>query len=179
MGEQLLRWYGECHGLRWMSLRYFNAAGASADAAIGEDCSETLNLVPLVIKATLGLRPPVQVFGTDFPTPDGTAVRDYIHVEDLADGHLARPRSARAAAAPAAAVNLGTGTARRCARSSSGRGAVSGQDGAGRVRRRAAPATPPPSSPTTGSRAQVLGWRPDHELEDIVGLGLALARRPS
>ena len=71
-----------------MSLRYFNAAGASSDAAIGEDWTRSLNLVPLVMKATLGRAPSVQVFGTDYPTPDGTCIRDYIHVEDLADAHI-------------------------------------------------------------------------------------------
>ena len=76
-------------GLRWVSLRYFNAAGASADAVDrrGLQTSRSTSC-PLVMKATLGLRPPVQVFGTDFPTPDGTAIRDYIHVDDLADGHV-------------------------------------------------------------------------------------------
>src|SRR5258708_36040795 len=87
MGEQMLGWYGERRGLQWVSLRYFNASGASADAAIGEDPNVTLNLVPLGMKATLGLRPPEQVFGTDFPTSHGTAVRDYIHVNDRAAGH--------------------------------------------------------------------------------------------
>ena len=88
MCEQLLRWHGAVHGLRWMSLRYFNASGAASDGAIGEDPSVSLNLVPIVMMATLGLRPPVRVFGSDFPTPDGTCVRDYIHVEDLATAHL-------------------------------------------------------------------------------------------
>jgi UDP-glucose-4-epimerase GalE len=109
MGEQMLKWYGELHGLRWLSLRYFNAAGASSDAAIGEDFSQSLNLIPLVMKATLGLCQSVQVFGTDFPTPDGTAVRDYIHVEDLADGHL-RALDYLEGGGDSAAVNLGTGT---------------------------------------------------------------------
>jgi UDP-glucose-4-epimerase GalE len=109
IGEQMLRWYGEALGLRWMSLRYFNAAGASFDGSIGEDFVQSLNLVPLVMKATLGLRPAVQVFGTDFPTPDGTAVRDYIHVEDLAEGHL-RALDHLSAGGASGAVNLGTGT---------------------------------------------------------------------
>jgi UDP-glucose 4-epimerase len=92
-----------------MSLRYFNASGASTDAAIGEDMSHTFNLVPLVMKAALGLRPAVQVFGTDFPTPDGTAVRDYIHVEDLADGHVRALQHLEGGGA-SGALNLGTGT---------------------------------------------------------------------
>jgi len=108
MGEQLLRWYGDVHAMQWMSLRYFNAAGASSDAQIGEDFRYTMNLVPLVMKATLGLRPPVRVFGTDFPTPDGTAVRDYIHVDDLAGGHLLALEHLERGGA-SSAVNLGTG----------------------------------------------------------------------
>jgi len=88
MVETILRWYGVTSGLRSVSLRYFNAAGASDDALIGEDWTRSLNLVPLVMKAILGKRPPVQVMGTDYPTPDGTGIRDYIHVDDLADAHI-------------------------------------------------------------------------------------------
>ena len=86
--ERILGWYGVTHGLRAVSLRYFNAAGASFDARIGEDWTFSVNLVPLVMKAVLGAGPPVKVFGTDYPTPDGTCIRDYIHVDDLADAHL-------------------------------------------------------------------------------------------
>jgi UDP-glucose-4-epimerase GalE len=109
IGEQLLRWHGEIHGLPWMSLRYFNAAGASSDGTIGEDPTVSLNLVPLVMAASLGTRPPLQVFGQDFPTPDGTCIRDYIHVEDLADGHVRALEHLEAGGA-SDVVNLGTGT---------------------------------------------------------------------
>ncbi len=78
----------ETIGLRSVSLRYFNAAGASADAAIGEDWSMSQNLVPLVMKALLGFSGPLNVFGNDYQTPDGTCTRDYIHVEDLAAAHI-------------------------------------------------------------------------------------------
>ena len=88
MVERILGWYGATHGVRAVNLRYFNAAGASADAAIGEDWSRSQNLVPLVMKATLGRIPAMQVFGTDYPTADGTCIRDYIHVDDLADAHI-------------------------------------------------------------------------------------------
>ena len=108
MVERILGWYGTTHGLRAVSLRYFNAAGASDDAAIGEDWSMALNLVPLVMKATLGHRPPVQVFGTDYPTPDGTCIRDYIHVDDLADAHV-RALGYLSAGGPTIALNVGTG----------------------------------------------------------------------
>ena len=75
-------------GMRSVSLRYFNAAGASSDSSIGEDWSMSQNLVPLVMKAILGFSGPLNVFGNDYPTPDGTCIRDYIHVEDLADAHI-------------------------------------------------------------------------------------------
>ena len=75
-------------GMRSVSLRYINAAGASSDSSIGEDWSMSQNLVPLVMKAILGFSGPLNVFGNDYPTPDGTCIRDYIHVEDLADAHI-------------------------------------------------------------------------------------------
>ena len=86
--EQMLAWFDACHDLRSVSLRYFNVAGASLDASIGEDWTYTLNLIPLVMKAALGKIPALRVFGTDYPTPDGTAIRDYIHILDLADAHV-------------------------------------------------------------------------------------------
>ncbi len=108
MVERILGWYGVTHGVRAVSLRYFNAAGASADAAIGEDWSRSQNLVPLVMKATLGKRPPVPVFGTDYPTADGTCIRDYIHVDDLSDAHI-RALGYLRDGGSTVALNLGTG----------------------------------------------------------------------
>ncbi len=106
--EQILRWYGVTSGLRTVSLRYFNAAGASLDNVIGEDWTHSANLIPVVMKAALGKRPPVQVFGSDYPTHDGTAVRDYIHVEDLADAHI-RALDHLAGNGDSVSLNLGTG----------------------------------------------------------------------
>jgi UDP-glucose 4-epimerase len=88
MAEKVLKWYDVAFGLKSINLRYFNAAGASLDGKLGEDWSVTLNLVPLVMKAALGKAPSVKVFGTDYPTPDGTCIRDYIHVVDLAIAHV-------------------------------------------------------------------------------------------
>lgn len=85
--ERVIHWYGQTHGVRWASLRYFNAAGASSDGVLGENWDMSTNLLPLVMKAALGASGPVKVFGDDYPTPDGTGVRDYIHVEDLAIAH--------------------------------------------------------------------------------------------
>jgi UDP-glucose 4-epimerase len=84
--EQILSWYGRIHGVQWTSLRYFNAAGASAER--GEDHAVETHLIPLALRATAGLGPELEIFGLDYPTPDGTCVRDYIHVEDLAQAHL-------------------------------------------------------------------------------------------
>ncbi len=106
--ERVLSWYGETHGLRSVSLRYFNAAGASLDGVIGEDWSVTTNLIPLVMKAVLGESGPVQVFGNDYPTPDGTGIRDYIHVEDLARAHVAALDYLDDGGV-STAINLGTG----------------------------------------------------------------------
>jgi UDP-glucose-4-epimerase GalE len=109
MVEQMLSWYGPCHGLDSVSLRYFNAAGASFDALIGEDWAVTLNLVPRAMKAALERGPKLQVYGSDYPTPDGTAIRDYIHVDDLADAHVKALEYLERGGATTA-VNLGTGT---------------------------------------------------------------------
>jgi len=95
-------------GLHSVSLRYFNAAGASADASIGEDWSMSQNLVPLVMKAILGFSGPLNVFGNDYPTPDGTCIRDYIHVDDLADAHV-KALDYLSTGGKSLACNVGTG----------------------------------------------------------------------
>ena len=89
MFEKILHWYERQHGLQYVCLRYFNAAGASDDASLGENWDFSENLVPHVMKAVLGRSAGLKVFGNDWPTPDGTGVRDYIHVEDLASAHVA------------------------------------------------------------------------------------------
>lgn len=86
LSERILRWYGRLHGLRWIALRYFNAAGATARC--GEDHEPETHLIPLALRAALGRSEPLKVFGTDYPTRDGTCVRDYVHVADLAEAHL-------------------------------------------------------------------------------------------
>ena len=106
--ERVIEWYGRTHGVHWVSLRYFNAAGAADDGSLGEDWSVTTNLVPLVMKAALGAGPPVRVLGDDYPTADGTGVRDYVHVEDLAAAHVAALDHLQRGGANLT-VNLGTG----------------------------------------------------------------------
>ena len=84
--EKILRWYDEIHGLKFVSLRYFNAAGATAN--FGEDHRLETHLIPNVLKVALGQKPQVEIFGTDYETPDGTCIRDYIHIVDLARAHV-------------------------------------------------------------------------------------------
>ncbi|MHC5035173.1 MAG: UDP-glucose 4-epimerase GalE [Planctomycetota bacterium] len=86
--EQVLADYAAAYGLRYASLRYFNAAGAALDGEIGEDHDPETHLIPLVIFAALGKHDSITIFGTDYPTPDGTCVRDYVHVLDLASAHV-------------------------------------------------------------------------------------------
>jgi UDP-glucose-4-epimerase GalE len=86
--ERALADYAAAYAWGYAALRYFNAAGASADGAIGEDHDPETHLIPLILQAILGQRPAIEIFGTDYPTPDGTCIRDYIHVEDLAEAHL-------------------------------------------------------------------------------------------
>jgi UDP-glucose 4-epimerase len=88
MVERLLHWADRCHGLRSACLRYFNAAGAHPDGILGEDHDPETHLIPLVLDAAAGRRSHIEIFGDDYPTPDGTCVRDYIHVCDLADAHV-------------------------------------------------------------------------------------------
>ena len=87
MVEQAMADYAAAYGWGCTALRYFNASGAAADGSIGEDHDPETHLIPLVIQAAMKKRPHIEVFGTDYPTPDGTCIRDYIHVEDLAEAH--------------------------------------------------------------------------------------------
>jgi UDP-glucose 4-epimerase len=100
--EKILKWYDIIHGLRFVSLRYFNAAGASEK--FGEDHRHETHLIPNVLKVALGQKKHVEIFGSDYETPDGTCIRDYIHIIDLAAAHIL------ALGTPASAFyNLGTG----------------------------------------------------------------------
>lgn len=88
MMETMMRWCDRCIGIRYVSLRYFNAAGAAMDGSLGEDHNPETHLIPLILQVPLGKRDHISVFGTDYPTKDGTCIRDYIHVEDLASAHV-------------------------------------------------------------------------------------------
>src|SRR5256714_13725640 len=106
--ERALHWYAGAYGLRFAALRYFNAAGADIDGEIGEGHEPETHLIPRVLRAALGTGEPVEVYGSDYPTADGTAIRDYIHVADLGDAHV-RALGYLGAGGENGAMNLGTG----------------------------------------------------------------------
>ncbi len=164
--EAMLGWLDRLGGLRSVSLRYFNAAGAWPDGSLGEDWTLTTNLVPVVMKALLGRRPPLQVFGSDYPTPDGTAIRDYVHVVDLAEAHLAALCHLESGGA-SAAVNLGTGVGSSVREVLDAAERASGRP----VPHELAPRRPgDPVAVYADNRlaAELLGWKPRLGLDDIV-----------
>ncbi len=108
MIEEYLEWMGKVHGIKWVALRYFNAAGASLDGSMGEDHHPESHLVPLVLQTALGLREKLSVFGADYPTPDGTCIRDYVHVIDLANAHILALHALENGL-PSKIFNVGTG----------------------------------------------------------------------
>jgi UDP-arabinose 4-epimerase len=157
MVENMLRWYGEIHGFKWISLRYFNAAGADPEGELGEVHDPETHLIPLAIGATLDKFRKLSVFGTDYPTPDGTAIRDYIHVTDLAGAHLLSLESM--GRIQNQIFNLGTGTG------------VSVQEIVDLVSRLASrpiepvyeprrPGDPPVLVADAGKARRVIGWEP-------------------
>jgi UDP-arabinose 4-epimerase len=106
--ERMLHWWDQVHGIRSFALRYFNAAGADIDGEIGEAHSPETHLIPIALEVAQRPRAVLEVYGDDYPTPDGTAIRDYVHVSDLADAHVAA-LGLLFDGSPSLAVNLGTG----------------------------------------------------------------------
>ena len=163
--ERALHWYGNAYGLRSVSLRYFDAAGASPDGDAGEDHEPETHLIRLAIRAALDDTCPIDVYGTDYPTVDGTAIRDYIHVSDLADAHV-RALSYLAEGGASTALNLGTGSGHSVHEVIA---AVEGVTGRHVARRHAARCRsyPPPWSPMQRSRRRCLvGRRPLRHRDD-------------
>jgi len=170
--ERVLHWYGAAYGLRSVALRYFNASGCDRAGEIGEEHDPETHLIPLVLRAALGSGPPVSIFGTDYPTPDGTAIRDYIHVEDLATAHV-RALQYLAEGGSSTAVNVATGRGYSVREIIAAAARASGRD----VPHREAPRRPgdPPTLVADPSLARsVLGWRAEcSDLDTIIGSALA------
>lgn len=165
--ERACHWYGQVHELRSVCLRYFNAAGADPDGKLGEVHTPETHLIPLAIDTALGIHPELTVFGTDFPTPDGAAVRDYVHVCDIADAHVAGLQYLYDGG-ESVRLNLGTGKGSsvrevvRTVESVSGR-RVRTKEGARR------PGDPPVLVACADRAREVLGWRPKYtHLRDMV-----------
>jgi UDP-glucose-4-epimerase GalE len=164
--EQALEAYDRGYGFRYASLRYFNAAGADDSGEIGELHDPETHLIPLALGAAAGLRPALQIFGSDYPTPDGTCVRDYIHVNDLASAHL-KALEHLAAGKDSFAVNVGTGTG------ASVREVISMAEEITRkaVPHKMVPRRPgdPPALVANPAKAQaLLHWKAERGLHDIV-----------
>ena len=164
--EGMLKWCDRAYGIKYAALRYFNAAGANTDVGIGEDHNPESHLIPIVLQAALGKRDHVGIFGDDYPTPDGTCVRDYIHVRDLASAHLLALEYLDKGG-ESGSFNLGNGT---------GYSVKEIIDTARKVTGKPIPATVEPrraGDPSvliaSNKKAQeVLGWKPERGLEQII-----------
>lgn len=154
-------------GLGSCALRYFNACGAAADGSIGEDHRPETHLIPIVLQTLLGQRPAVSIFGTDYPTPDGTCIRDYIHVEDLAEVHRLAVETIRPG--EATAYNVGTGTGHSVREIIDAAGRVTGKPVAWQEAPRR-PGDPPRLVADASKIHSSLGWRARWtDIEQIIG----------
>lgn len=168
MVEQILRDVGPAHGLCSISLRYFNAAGADPDGEIGESHDPETHLIPLVLDAAAGVRPEIVVHGDDYDTPDGTCIRDYIHVTDLANAHVLALRALEAGAATTA-YNLGNGHGFSVKEVIDTARLVTGRDIPVRIGARR-PGDPPRLVGDATRIRKELGWRPEHsDLAEMIG----------
>jgi UDP-glucose 4-epimerase len=164
--EQMLRWFDACHGVRAVALRYFNAAGAALDASNGEDPRFVQNLIPVVMNSATGRGPNVSVFGTDYPTPDGSCIRDYIHVLDLAEAH-ARALDYLVKHDRSDAFNLGTGQGASVLQVLRDARRISGVDIAAQNTARR-PGDPTSVWADNRKARAALGWQPRYGLQEII-----------
>jgi UDP-arabinose 4-epimerase len=165
--ERLLKDAEAAHGMRYVALRYFNAAGADPDGEIGESHTPETHLIPLVLLAAMGRRPQVKLFGNDYPTPDGTCVRDYVHVSDLAEAHVAAIEWL-AAGKPSEAFNLGNGRGFSVAEVVKAAEKVTGRPVPAEMCARR-PGDPPVLVSDSGKAHRRLGWTPKFpDLDDQI-----------
>ena len=172
--ERMLHWADRVYGLRFACLRYFNAAGAHPDGTLGEDHDPETHLIPIVLDAALGKRSHVEIFGDDYPTPDGTCVRDYVHVCDLADAHV---RALDLLAARSGHFNLGNGQGYSVKQVIDVARKVTGRDIAVKMGARR-PGDPATLVAASARAMKELGWTPRFaSLESIVGSAWEWRRR--
>jgi UDP-glucose 4-epimerase len=158
--EKILRWYDEIHGLRFVSLRYFNAAGASEK--FGEDHRHETHLIPNVLKVALGEKPNVEIYGTDYETPDGTCIRDYIHIVDLSRAHILALE-----AKESAYYNLGTGGGASVREVVDHCRKITGKKIAA-IEKPRRPGDPPRLIATSEKIKRELGWKPQFQSLDAI-----------
>lgn len=164
--ERALADYAHAYGFGYAALRYFNASGASPDGDLGEDHTPESHLIPLVLQVALGQREKITIFGDDYPTPDGTCIRDYIHVDDLADAHVRA--LARLQAGQGIKVNLGTGRGYSVREVIDACRRITGRPIEAVVGARR-PGDPPELVADSSRARRELDWRPKYEdLNDIV-----------
>ncbi len=166
MFEQILADYERAYGLRWAALRYFNAAGAMPDGSIGEDHDPETHLIPLALRAALPGAAALKVFGDDYDTPDGTCVRDYVHVLDLASAHV-RALGYLDAGEPPAAMNLGNETGFSVLEIIESCRRVTGVDIPCEIAARR-PGDPPALVARSDRARAALGWRPERSDIDTI-----------
>ncbi len=176
MVEEILAACREREGFQVTSLRYFNAAGAMPDGSLGESHRHETHLIPLALQAALGQRPRLQLYGTDYPTRDGTCIRDYVHVLDLADAHLqAMDRLLRGD--PGDAYNVGTGRGHTVREVIEAVGRIAGPVPHVEAPRR--PGDPPELVAAADRIREALGWEPRYtDIDAIVETAATWARNP-
>ena len=158
--EKILRWYDQIHGLKFIALRYFNAAGASEK--FGEDHRVETHLIPNVLQVALGQKPEVAIFGTDYETPDGTCIRDYIHILDLARAHILALGSKKSDF-----YNLGTGGGSSVREVIDTAGKITGRK-INVVEKPRRPGDPPRLIASSEKIQRELGWKPQFQSLDAI-----------
>ena len=159
--EKILKWFDQIHGLKFVSLRYFNAAGASGN--FGEDHRIETHLIPNVLKVALGEKPAVEIFGTDYDTPDGTCIRDYIHILDLSRAHILALGSEKSEF-----YNLGTGGGTSVREVIDAAAKISGRK-IEKVEKPRRPGDPPRLIASSEKIKRELGWEPQFQnIEKII-----------
>lgn len=176
MMEKMMKWVSRANGIRYVSLRYFNAAGALPDGTLGEDHNPETHLIPLILQVPQGRRESITVFGTDYPTPDGTCLRDYIHVLDLADAHLLAIDYLRKGG-ESNIFNLGNGKGFSVNEMIKAAEKATGEKIA--VTKGARRAGDPAQLIASSEKARsVLGWQPKFtDVEEVIGTAWAFAKK--
>ena len=158
--EKILRWYDQVHGLKFVCLRYFNAAGATED--LGEDHRPETHLIPNVLKVALGQRPSLEIYGTDYETPDGTCIRDYIHIVDLAHAHFLA-----LGATASGFYNLGTGGGSSVREVIAACRKITGRN-IDTIEKPRRPGDPPRLIASSEKIKKELGWQPQFQSLDVI-----------